>query len=168
MRISDAQRYVDNIEWFGIDRNQHIAYFTTGAYGSIPESIANSQEDLDIAVDFFTKELRSTTSSYKDITPLTKLTFSSKNKEVRESVLVDYFADYLEFSKKGIYCYDAESKFAGQYFKVSYPHSPLIASSLPTEIFSILQKTSTQIICFNQCNLIPQDLREIGWALPTN
>lgn len=166
MRISEIERYNEDLEWFGMDRNQHIAHFDTGPYGLIPESIAASREDLDIVVNFFSGELQATTTAYKDPNVFTRVKLINDNTEGRERFL----AVYLELCEKGIYCYEADNrfKFAGQYFKVCSPHSPIIASSLPTEIFTILQKTSTQMVCFSQCNLIPQDLREIGWALPTN
>ncbi len=165
MRISETERYNEDLEWFGIDRDQHVARFETGPYGLIPESIAASREDLDFIATFFAEKLAITTHAHKHPDVFTKVKLIDDSVKIRER----FFAEYLEFSEKGIYCYDADNrfKFAGQYFKVSYPQSPIIASSLPTEIFTILQKTSTQMICFDQYNLIPQDLREIGWALPS-
>jgi hypothetical protein len=165
VRISEIERYNEDLEWFGIDRNQHVAHFDTGPYGLIPESVAASREELDVVVNFFTEGLGVTTAAEKHCNVFTKVKLIDDSIEGKEN----FFIQYLEFCQKGIYCYEADNrfKFGGQYFKVCTPHSPIIASSLPAEIFSILQKTSTQIICFDRCNLIPQDLREIGWELPT-
>jgi hypothetical protein len=165
VRISKIERYNEDIDWFGIDQNQHIAHFDAGSYGLIPESVAASREELDYVVNFFCEELQATTTAYNNYDIFTKVKLLNNSIEAKGK----FFTTYSEFAAKGLYSYHASylNKFIGQYCKVCSPQSPIIASSLPTEIFTILEKTSTQMICFDRCNLIPQDLREIGWELPT-
>lgn len=156
MRISQMEMMFEDISWFAIDQHQHIAYFTSGVHGVIPESVAACREDLDIVVSFFTDELEMTTTAYIDPDAFSRVKLVNNSAEVRSRV----FEDDLEFGRKGLYCYDSISmkKFSGQYFKICSPYDPITVDSLPVEIASILRKTVIQNIYFNQCNLIPKDV----------
>ncbi|VEP14097.1 conserved hypothetical protein [Hyella patelloides LEGE 07179] len=138
-----------DIVWFATDSQGSIAYFTSGLYGSLPDSIIASKEDWEFIADFFIEQFEENTVGQFDSDCFDKVTMPTDNSIEKKRFA---FSEYIEMSRKGLYSYDSyDTKLRyGDYYRVSYPIKPLNFENLPISIPKILEKTKLNNINFKK------------------
>ena len=112
-------RWGIEFDWLGVDREGHVAVFTTAGYGLVPADVNQHLADVDAALDRV-KELP-VTGSAGDI--------------IRRSAGGDY-PDWYAYSAKGFYAYDWQV-WHGPYQRLSAPTAPISIGQLPAARLAI-------------------------------
>lgn len=141
MRITEFDLQIEDLEWYAIDENNNIAFFTSGGFGYVPEFICKSRENLDIV------------SSYFDA-----LDNNFTKAEVIDGAFDDYpkdefKEDCINISEKGLFCYDVSDDVEGEYKLLCRPINMIKLSDLPKEIQDILRQYKLQGVSFSENNI---------------
>ncbi len=112
-------RWGIEFDWLGVDREGHVAVFTTAGYGPVPADVNQHLADVDAAFDRV-KEL-----------PVT----GSADNIMQRSADGDY-SDWYTYSAKGFYAYDWQV-WDGPYQRLSTPTVPISISQLPAALLAI-------------------------------
>jgi hypothetical protein len=152
--ISDVEISFEDIDWFAIDSIGEVAWFTSGAYGTLPASVRKSRNDLNTLVTFFEEHLALTTEGQIDSKAFDNVILASDTPEIRKSV----FSENLQGASKGLYSYDSHDAepMSGEYFRVSFPVQPITIEMLPEQIKNILSKTVLPTIAFRDNRILQQ------------
>lgn len=120
MQMSRAHpRWGIEFDWLGVDRQGHVAMFTTAGYGPVPVEVDQHLPDVDAALDRIGQ------------LPVT----GSAANVVRRSTDGDY-SDWHAYSTKGFYAYDWQV-WDGPYQRLSSPTVPVSISQLPAELQAV-------------------------------
>lgn len=124
MRYTEIDLQIEDIMWFGIDRNGFVISCTTAGIGNVPEFVCRSKEETEKLNNFFSAKL----SDKADYSLHVK---KENNELINESIAL---------AKKGIFCFDAvvDDAHYGEYKKISSPSTPLSYRTLPLEIQNII------------------------------
>lgn len=127
MIITDLDLQIEDVEWYGVDKNGRIAQFMSGGSFAVPEFVRESRENLEIVSHFFEK--------YSQIISATVL--FNKNIEYPRK---EFWEECKYVSQKGIYCYDIcdKSELMNEYVYVCKPSCALVITDLPQDIQSVL------------------------------
>lgn len=132
-----------DMEWYGVDRQGHIAVFCSAGIGNLPEFVCENIERADALIDYFEAVAKNTSSVllFHSIKPV-------------EQVAKD-------FSDKGLYYFDADdgTQFGictpqKYYTKHSFPQEPLNYDLLPEPIQELLKHNFMEIEDFSLENYI--------------
>jgi hypothetical protein len=150
--ISDFEIEIEDIDWFAIDSVGEVAWFTSGAYGSIPSSTRSSRNDLNTLRDFFEDYLSIITLGKIDPKAFDNVILASNTPEIRESV----FSWNAQVASKGLYSYDSHDAvpLSGEYFRVSIPEHPIKMQAFPEQIKNILSNTLLSKVTFSTDRII--------------
>lgn len=138
MRITELDLQIEDLEWYAIDENNNIAFFTSGGMGNVPEFICKCREDLNIV------------SNYFDL---------SDNIISEVELVVGAFEDYpdekfkkdcVDISQKGLFCYDVsdENEYKNEYKILCRPNNMLKLDDLPERIKNILKQYRLDNVSF--------------------
>lgn len=122
MRITEIDLQCEDIMWFGIDSHNHIFGCTSAGCGNVPEFVCKSKQNTDDMLDFFMNKLDEFTEG---------------------TLLVEYvdtnqlLKDFIQLSRKGIYCFDINKENEQQYVKIAEPINPLDYDELPQEVKNV-------------------------------
>lgn len=127
MIITDLDLQIEDVEWYGVDKNGRIAQFMSGGSFAVPEFVRESRENLEIVSHFFEK--------YSQIISATVL--FNKNIEYPRK---EFWEECKYVSQMGIYCYDIwdKSELMNEYVYVCKPFCALEITDLPQDIQSVL------------------------------
>ena len=138
MRITEFDLQIEDLEWYAIDENNNIAFFTSGGMGNVPEFICKSREYLNIVSNYF---------------DLSDNTFAEA--EVVEGAFDDYpndefKKDCIDVSEKGLFCYDVsdEDEHKNEYKLLCRPNNMLKLGDLPEEIQEIIKQYKLDGVSF--------------------
>ena len=119
MRPRAHPRLGIEFDWLGVDRQGHVAVFTTAGYGPVPVDVNQHHVGVDAALDRVSE--LPVTGSAGDI--------------VRRAAGGDY-SDWDAYSAKGFYAYDWQV-WDGPYQRLSSPTVPLSISQLPADLRAV-------------------------------
>ena len=124
MRYTEIDLQIEDVMWFGIDRNGFVISCTTAGIGNVPEFVCRSKEETEKLYDFFSAKL-SDKADY------------SLNVKKEDNDLIN---EAIALAKKGVFCFDAvvDDNHYGEYRKISSPNTPLSYRTLPLEIQNII------------------------------
>ena len=91
MRYTEIDLQIEDIMWFGIDRNGFVFSCTTAGIGNVPEFVCRSKEETEKLYDFFSAKL-SDKADY------------SLNVKKEDNDLIN---EAIKKKKKGVFCFDA-------------------------------------------------------------
>lgn len=108
MIITDLDLQIEDIEWYGVDKNGRIAQFMSGGSFAVPEFVRESRENLEIVSHFFEKYNQT----------ISETVLFNKNIEYPRK---EFWEECKYISQKEIYCYDIrhKSEFMNEYIYVS-------------------------------------------------
>lgn len=129
MIITDLDLQIEDIEWYGVDKNGRIAQFMSGGSFAVPEFVRESRENLEIVSHFFEKYNQT----------ISETVLFNKNIEYPRK---EFIEECKYISQKGIYCYDIwhKSEFMNEYIYVCKPSLALAITDLPQDIQSVLSR----------------------------
>ncbi len=139
---ADGCEHMD-MEWYGVDKQGHIAVFCSGGQGNLPEFVCKNRESADELIKYF-----------------------DNIEKITHSILIFPKTGHAEqvareFSDKGLYYYDTDDgtksdlcSFHEYYTKHSYPQKPLKYELLPTHIREILKHAFMEIEDFSLMDTI--------------
>lgn len=154
----------NDVDWFGVDHENHIGHFTTGGFGPIPRQALESFNSV--------AEFRVVLRYFEDM-PATCQALESQNWRSKSHDRLDmsneravrlYLSDYVAMASKGIYSYDADVNARGPvpYFRIAMPVNPLNVGSLPPEISLQLKKISLPNVAFaDRLEIVAADLGDV-------
>lgn len=137
MTISDVRLETEDIDWFAIDLQGHIAHFASGGFGFVPPSIADHGEDINLVMSYF----RDSASSQSSVAISSHLSdYIGLNSHADR---LNYLRSFTQMAEKGVYSFDCimASIKPADYFLVVAPDLPLLADSLPDNIKHIISRT---------------------------
>lgn len=91
MRYSEIDLQCEDITWFGVDANNHIAAFASGGIGNIPEYVCKSKEETEALYDYFYDILGKLTTEHALVAESNSLV-----------------SEFVDSSSKGLFCFDVE------------------------------------------------------------
>ena len=129
MIITDLDLQIEDIEWYGVDKNGRIAQFMSGGSFAVPGFVRESRENLEIVSHFFEKYNQT----------ISETVLFNKNIEYPRK---EFWEECKYISQKGIYCYDIwhKSEFMNEYIYVCKPSLALAITDLPQDIQSVLSR----------------------------
>jgi hypothetical protein len=111
-------RWGIEFDWLGVDRQGHVAVFTTAGYGPVPVDVNQHLADVDAALD-----------------RVGELPVIGSADIMGRSDDGDY-SHWYAYSAKGFYAYDWRV-WDGPYQRLSSPAVPISISQLPVELQAI-------------------------------
>lgn len=132
MKYSELDLQIEDIMWFGIDKNGYIFVCTTAGYANVPKFICDSREENEYLCNFFMNELSESTDDILNV-------------EYDDNELIN---DGISLARKGIFCFDAvvdDRLHDREYMKIVSPIDPLTYNKLPNYIQDILYKHKADI-----------------------
>lgn len=126
MRYSVFDLQVEDVMWFGVDKNDMVFACTTAGLANVPEFVCKSREINEWICDFFMNKLEKTTTEVLE-------TSDENNDLIREAI---------KLSQKGIFCFDAvidDADHANEYVRISSPAQPLLFARLPDSVKNVLK-----------------------------
>ncbi|MCF0241489.1 MAG: hypothetical protein HUK25_02575 [Treponema sp.] len=130
MKYSELDLQIEDVMWFGIDKNGYVFEATSGGRANVPDFIANSKEHNEELINFFLGQDKGTFSyqSLKELNPKYQM-----------------YKDCLVLSSNGITCYDMSQENNNDYSKITIPEGLLNLDSLPENIQNILKNHAIDI-----------------------
>lgn len=138
MRISELELQIEDLEWYAIDKNNNIAFFTSGGMGNVPEFICKSRENLNIVSNYFD----SADTTFAEAEVVEGAFYNYPNEEFKK--------DCIYISGKGLFCYDVsdEDKHKNEYKLLCRPNNMLKLGDLPKEIQEIIKQYKLDELSF--------------------
>lgn len=131
MKYTELDLQIEDIMWFGIDKNGVVFEATSGGCANVPEFVINSKEDNEQLNDYF-------------------LGLDDGNAESTflEELDPEYpaYNDCLSLTKNGITCFDVDDDDTDSYKKIAITSIPLTINNLPENITKIL---STHVVDYD-------------------
>lgn len=130
MKYTDLDLQIEDIMWFGIDRNGVIFEATSGGCANIPSFVINSKEDNEQLNEFFFS-----------------LPEGKADSVFLEKLNPDYpaYEDCLSLTKNGITCFDVDDDDTDSYKKIAETSVPKKIDELPENIKQILSMRKIDI-----------------------
>ena len=132
-----------DMEWYGVDRQGHIAVFCSAGEGNLPKFVCEDRERADQLIEYFGGLEQSTGSTL--LFPKTK-----RAEQVAR-----------EFSDRGLYYFDADdgtrpgiSTLHKHYTQHSRPQIPLRCAELPGWVRELLRHQAMEIEDFSLENTV--------------
>jgi len=132
-----------DMEWYGMDRQGHLAVFCSAGTGHLPAFVCEDVERADALIEFFDQMEARTTS----------VLLTGKTGQAAQAART--------FSDRGLYYFDADDGSRNgvctlhpYYTKQSCPKEPLQVESLPAQIQESLQHNLMEIDDFALCTKI--------------
>jgi len=130
--ITEIEQETSDINWFFITGNK-IGFVASGA-GKLPDSVANLDEKLWLLWSYF-----------KDLPETSELLINPELESIKNTVITNnYLQDFIYMAKRGLYAFDKTTvnNFRDtNYYLVVKPTNPLLADTLPDEIFNLISNT---------------------------
>lgn len=123
MKYTELDLQINDIMWFGIDKNGIIFQATSGGCANIPNFVVDSKEDNEMLNEYF-------------------LTLSEGN---AKSILLEpldpnypAYEECLSLTKNGITCFDVDEDDTNSYKKIASTSMPKTIDNLPENIKQII------------------------------
>ena len=131
MKYTEIDLQIEDIMWFGIDKNGIIFEATTGGCANVPAFVINSREDNEQLNNYFMS-----------------LGEGHAESKLLEELNPDYpaFEDCISLTKNGITCFDVDAEETNLYKKIATTSLPKKIDDLPDNIKQII---ATRKIDFN-------------------
>lgn len=144
MRITPDEQQSLDVNWLCVDRDGLIAHFASASFKSIPQSVAESAEDLEYLTSFFTKLPPLSAGHELDAN------LPPKCRSAR------YLQSFVSMARRGLFCFDIDSYLKPEicYFRVALP-APLRFPDLPADVRKILGRTEAKQVSFANNATIP-------------
>ncbi|KGO88132.1 hypothetical protein Q765_03535 [Flavobacterium rivuli WB 3.3-2 = DSM 21788] len=130
--ISEIKQETSDINWFFVSGNK-IGFVASGA-GKLPGSVAYLDEKLGLLWSYF-----------KNIPETSEVLLNLELESIKTTVITnDYLEDFIFMAKRGLYTFDkttANNFRDTNYHLVAKPANPLLADTLPVEIFTLISNT---------------------------
>jgi len=140
MQVDPVIQQTTDFDWFGVDEEGLLGYFTTAGFKLLPRSVAGSAEDLNLVTDYFKMHadvLGSHRVDDENLKNALNREWKGEHKETR------YLRDFISMADKGLFSYDIGSHLNPgiSYFRVASPQIPLTLEDLPEHIRQIVSRT---------------------------
>jgi len=127
--ITEIEQETSDINWFFLSGNK-IGFVASGA-GKLPGSVSNLDEKLALLWSYF-----------KDLPETSELLINPELESIKNTIITnDYLEDFIFMAKRGLYTFDkttANNFRDTNYHLVAKPANPLLADTLPVEIFTLI------------------------------
>ncbi len=133
-----------DLSWFAVDRDGHLAHFTSAGSRGVPAKVLASEPELN-RISFFLRDLPSAGDA-KLCPPIEGKT--------------DF---WLDMAKKGIFSYDFISEDdavfeKGHYRLVALPKSPILLESLDPLVQKAFNSFRAPEICFKKVDRVTKEI----------
>jgi len=130
MKYTELDLQIEDIMWFGVDKNGNIFEATSGGRANVPEFIVNSRENNEELINYFLNQANGMINykSMKELNPKYQM-----------------YKDCLILSSNGITCYDMAKEDENNYSKITIPEKLLNINSVPETIQNILKHNTVDI-----------------------
>lgn len=137
MNYTEAQQGSLDLDWFALDEQDYVVFFTSGG-GELPKSILRDKESNELLRRFFRElpEITINVGINHHLYNMVELT------TLKESRL--YLSDSIKMSRKGLVCFDispTENGYRYHYHRVCTPENLLKIDQVPEDIKALLSKT---------------------------
>lgn len=123
MKYTEIDLQIEDIMWFGIDRNGIVFEATSGGCANVPAFVIESKEETEALKDYFLNlpEGKSDSVFLEELDP-------------------NYpaYSDCLSLTKNGIICFDMSDEDENAYKKIAISKNPMKIETLPANIQQIL------------------------------
>ena len=130
--ITEIEQETSDINWFFVSGNK-IGFVASGA-GKLPGSVAYLDEKMELLWSYF-----------RDLPETSELLISPELESIKNIVITNaYLSDFTYMAKRGLYTFDkttANNFRDTNYHLVAKPTNPLLADTLPVEIFTLISNT---------------------------
>lgn len=144
--ITEDMRVMSSLAWFACDKRGAIAWFESGGYAPIPESVLVSDRDRREAVQLV-EQLKPFTSSI-----------------CRSDLSTKYLAS---LSTRGLYTYEVvdDPARSAPYECATTPTVPIHLDQLPVNLRRIIARTKLPCL-FSECQQLPLDIVHAAKPFP--
>ena len=124
MEYTEIDLQIEDIMWFGVDKNGYVFECTSGGLGNVPDFVCKSKKNTEILLTFFTEEAQEFTTG-----------------KIASEVPSDcqLYEDCKNLVRKGLTCFDILDATDGSYTKIGSPVELLSVLRLPPKIQDILR-----------------------------
>jgi len=146
MRIDELEQETSDIDWFATDSSGYIIHFASGG-GSLPESVASSQEILLQLYQYFLA-LPDTASA------------SQVQAEPNVAKGADY-QSFIRYARRGLFSFEKASlsNLADPvYSLVARPVVPLTIKNIPEPIATLVRRTTLSDSVLDKMQLLVTDI----------
>ena len=123
MKYTEIDLQIEDIMWFGVDKNGIVFAATSGGYANVPSSVIESKENTEQLREYF-------------------LNLPERNSDsiFLEKLNPDYpaYSECLSLTKNGITCFDVSDDDENSYKKIAFSSNPMKIEMLPDNIRQIL------------------------------
>lgn len=123
MKYTELDLQIEDIMWFGVDKNGTIFMATSGGCANVSAFVIDSKEETETLKDYF-------------------LNLPEGNSEsvFLEKLNPDYpaYSECLSLTKNGITCFDVSDDDENAYKKIAFSKTPMKIETLPSNIQQIL------------------------------
>jgi hypothetical protein len=132
------------LEWFALDRDGHLGFFTSQGSRVVPERVLESEEEWE--------RLRRKAATMPPVGKGSRAWFVSGNLDL-----------WIRMAERGFFSFILEScnhrvSEEGHYRRVAKPSRPLLAQSLDEDLRRALARVSLNAICFAKTRILEGDL----------
>lgn len=120
----DFDECVD-LDWFAVDRNQHLAHFATGGKGAVPLELLSNRPHLQAALAII-RSLPQRCEALVNPELTSHVVLTDASAEAR------YLRSFVEMAQRGLYSFDCHlgTDAPAPYFLVAKPEIPLTLDGL--------------------------------------
>ena len=145
MRISDDEQNCRDLDWYCVDIQGRVGHFASAGFKQVPQSVAESAEDLASLHEFFSSLPAIPNAHVLD----DRLTSEHRTER--------YLHSFVAMADRGLFSYDVETYLTPDthYFRAAIPKQPLRFLDLPTKVREVLSRTTLSSSSLEECSTIP-------------
>lgn len=138
MNYTEIDLQIEDIMWFGIDKNGYIFEATSGGCANVPDFVIRSKEDSEKLNDYFMS------------LPQGKYEYN-----LLEELNPKYpaYKECIALAKNGITCFDMDDEYTEAYKKIAGTSEPRKMDEMPKEIQQLLSSRQIEFDAIHSLRL---------------